>query len=63
MSGRHLRAADRDRPRAGGSNGATMREAAIDLENSPLAKRLFGVVVQNEVRERLASVMARQASK
>ena len=42
---------------------ATMREAAIDLENSPLAKRLFGLVVQNEVRERLASVMATQAPK
>ena len=42
---------------------ATMREATIDLENSPLARRLFGLVVQNEVRERLASVMGRRASK
>jgi superfamily I DNA/RNA helicase len=42
---------------------ATMREAAIDLENSPLARRLFGPVVQNAVRERLAGITARQVSK
>lgn len=36
----------------------TMRDAANDLEGFPPARRLFGPVVQTEVRQRLSGVAA-----
>jgi superfamily I DNA/RNA helicase len=40
---------------------ATMRDASSDLEAYPHARRLFGSVVQNEVRQRLSIVAAKKS--
>lgn len=37
----------------------TMREALIDLENSPTARRTFGPTIQGEVRKALEALLAR----
>ena len=40
----------------------TIGDVSIDLESSPLARQLFGPSVQTEVRQRLSSIAAREAT-